>query len=1551
MNRSIRWWIAAIAAASAVVLTSTGPAYAFKVRPKTNRFDAKVVEDPTTSIDVVTTELNELPATNSVRSAWEGFRVAHGPWTVHLDRRSGAPLLVEGQGIRFPVEPGASVESIGIGLRSFITANKTLLKTEDDELILDRDASGQLTPDVWQVVFNRAIAGVPVVGERYVFTVGHGNLIAFGTPRWSRIDASPFPTIDAGEALGRLGSHMGLTPSDSYELVDKGTLQLVPLRTMSLVGGPYKGAVGAGFTSALVWRIALTVNGGLETWAALVDAHSGEVRSFGDSNDYAQAKGGVYPSSNDGIPPDGTEQGNWPMPFADISLGGQTATSTGLFECAPNGSTATTTLSGPYIRVNDACGPISLSVTCENDLNLGAGAGTDCATPGFGGAGNTHAARSSFYHLNRIVEHARSWLPSRVWLTGELTDNVNINQSCNANWNGSAVNFFRSGVDCRNTGELAGVFLHEWGHGLDYNDGGGADNPSEAYADVTAMVSTHLSCIGRGFLIGATCDGYGDNCLSCTGIREMDWDRRAAHTPATPSGFLTAHCGPGAGPCGKEVHCESYVGSETLWDLAARDLPATGLDPATSWQLADKLWYKSRLGSGGNAYNCALPNSDGCAATSWFTTLRTIDDDDGNLANGTPHAAAIFAAFNRHNIACGLASDPSNQSTSSCPAIGTAALSSLAGSGSAILNWTAAAGATAYNILRNDASCDAGATIVATVSAPATTTTDTGLANGFAEYYRVQAVGANPACDGPLSNCRIVTPQPFAGIVKFDKPVYSCSDVITVRLTDGNIAGSTATVSITSATEPGGETITVTQVAPGSEAYVGTIPTTAAAPSANGAISVGSGDTITGTYVDPDDGIGGVNVPSHTTGAVDCIAPGIANVQSSLVTGHSARITWDTDEAGTSVVHYGLAPPLPGATSVAASVSSHVVDLTGLAECATHAYAVESTDAVGNTALDNAGGAYYTFTTIKNVTPNYLSNDTPMAIPDNLPAGAASTINVPDYKPVVGLKVRLNVTHTYDGDLTITLTPPVGAPITLYNRVPNTSGNNFTDTVFDDAAATSITDGAAPFTGTFRPSSPLSAALGINAAGLWTLKLVDAASGDSGTIDSWTLSLIYPAASCGPHALVQSSADVSNTCGTGGGGNGDAKWDAGETVSFTVTVNNDGTTSLTNVTATLTSSTPGVVMTDGTASYPNIPSATAASSIAPHFTAKLPASLACPATVAFDVTIHSDQGTWNGSFSHGTGLVISGGGTALDESFAAGIPATWTVVDGGSGGGAAATWTTANPGARTFIAPMAAPVAIVDSDKAGSTAGITQDEQMITPAMNLTSATSVTLQFDQYFRWYPTSQSEIADVDVRSSLTGGAWVNVLRQQGASSPNPDHQTLDVTAQAAGASNAQVRFHYYNGHWEWYWMVDNVKVSYGAPGGCNQAVCVGPTGGARPVGDGTTGSPMRGSRSDPSGSSIALTWDVLTCSSSDHHVLYGNLANVSTSTVSGSVCDLGTSGNATWTGVPAGNLWFVVVGDDDVSREGSWGLKTSGERGGASASGACGMTTRDNAATCP
>src|SRR6185295_7871041 len=130
------------------------------------------------------------------------------------------------------------------------------------------------------------------------------------------------------------------------------------------------------------------------------------------------------------LPPDGVEVEGFPMPFANIVSGTtQTSSRSGAFVC--NGASATTTLAGPYVKIIDTCGPISQSVACDADLDLSASAGTDCAVPPGGSAGNTHSSRSGFYHLNRIAEHARSWLPGNAWLTQQLTALVNLNQTCN----------------------------------------------------------------------------------------------------------------------------------------------------------------------------------------------------------------------------------------------------------------------------------------------------------------------------------------------------------------------------------------------------------------------------------------------------------------------------------------------------------------------------------------------------------------------------------------------------------------------------------------------------------------------------------------------------------------------------------------------------------------------------------------------------------------------------------------------------------------------------------------------------------------------------------------------------------------------------------------------------------------------------------------------------------------------------------------------------------------------------------------------------------------
>ena len=54
-------------------------------------------------------------------------------------------------------------------------------------------------------------------------------------------------------------------------------------------------------------------------------------------------------------------------------------------------------------------------------------------------------------------------------------------------------------------------------------------------------------------------------------------------------------------------------------------------------------------------------------------------------------------------------------------------------------------------------------------------------------------------------------------------------------------------------------------------------------------------------------------------------------------------------------------------------------------------------------------------------------------------------------------------------------------------------------------------------------------------------------------------------------------------------------------------------------------------------------------------------------------------------------------------------------------------------------------------------------------------------------------------------MPGGAWVNVARWQADTSGTV---SIDITAHAAGETDLQVRFHYYNASYEWWWAVDDI-----------------------------------------------------------------------------------------------------------------------------------------------
>ena len=641
----------------------------------------------------------------------------------------------------------------------------------------------------------------------------------------------------------------GFQVGDTFR--DAGSLHLLPVAVVNNNKVAEGFEFGKGRELAKVWQFVFHRDGVMGTWRARVDAATGEVLELADINDYvaAQATGGTYLNS----PTTGSEVVR-PMPFTNLSTGGF-SNSAGLYNFTSGALTST--LNGQYVAITDTCGAISKTADAAGNLAFGTSTGTDCVTPGSGGAGNTHASREQFYQVNRIKEVGRGWLPSNTWLQAKLTVNVNLNQTCNAYWNGSSLNFFKSGGGCRNTGELAGVSLHEYGHGLDQNDGTGTapeGGTGEAYGDITAAIALHTSCIGPGFLT-SNCSGYGNACTACTGVRDIDSAKRVTTTPATVSNFTQVRCGAGSGPCGKEVHCESYVPSQTIWDLANRDLPNPGTGPA--WTILDRLWYVSR-NTATSSFTCttgATFTSNGCGTGNWWKVMRAVDDDDGNLTNGTPHGAALFAAFNRHGIACTTDAGAST-SFSGCTAPAVPTLSITPGDNSASLSWTAS-GSAVYGVFRNEAGCNAGFTKISGGSS-ATALNDVNVGNGLTYFYQVTAYpSGNEACASAPSTCISVTPVSGPPVPDFAISASPASVSIakgaagSSTITTGVSGGFNSAISLSATGAPAGVTVSLSPssiAAPGSGSATLNISVASTATAGTSTITItATGGSITHT--------------------------------------------------------------------------------------------------------------------------------------------------------------------------------------------------------------------------------------------------------------------------------------------------------------------------------------------------------------------------------------------------------------------------------------------------------------------------------------------------------------------------------------------------------------------------------------------------------------------------------------------------------------------------------------------------------------------------------
>lgn len=991
-----------------------------------------------TALDVNSSLILQAQRDFSLLGRVAPFLQQHGSeWEVRWDARGDRAAVVQGQGIALIPGRGNRLRSADLQLsgdmstdlprvaekaRAFIDSVPELLAADRLELKLDSERSTGfgVNNERWFLEFQQHHNGVPVDGAFMYVRIVHGNVVQFGAERVGDISL-PVEQANLASSASLFTStweKLGFPDATRVtETLQDGELRIYPmLPSGQVLASEHSGMRGAGYDHVLARRYVFRVDEHA-TWQVLVDARSGEIIDLRDLTVHvdAQVSGGVYPTTNTD-PQIGVN-----FPFTAVTNNGSKITDIdGVYDYS--GGTATVTLDGQYFRMSDSCGAISLSNSTTGNLDLGTSGGTDCTTPGFGGAGNTHSSRTGFYHLTLINAKARSILPANSWLQTKVTANMNINNQCNATWNGTAVNFYRSGGGCSNTGEIAAVFLHEWGHGMDQNTGGSAsENASgEAVGDTFAFLETRDACIGPNFIPGQNCH----NCTSCTGVRDVsDFGLGGTRVIASPANITAAagiNCGrfacpystpsgfPYRGPMGYQGHCESLIASNANWDLKDSLVEEFG---ESGWQRMDNIWYGSlvpsksayQVASGGTCNTSATVN--GCGATNWYTVFLAADDDDGNLANGTPNACRIWDAFDAHGIACGTRPACTEFSTP---------------------DFSLASAQADQQVCAGDA-----AQFVIDVGSQSSFMNPVTLAVSGTPAGATTAFTANPAIPGTSTGLDI---------------------------------GNTAAVAA------GSYPLLVSGTATGSDGH----------------------DLALNLRVDTalDSA---VTLQSPADGAVDlALSPVLVWQALAGAASYTAQIATDAGFSNIVAQQSGIT----GTTWQAPA----------LLAASEYFWRVLAVNSCGS----SSPSATFSFTTIEQ-----FCRAVNLAIPDNSPTGVTDTMVVAKPGEIESLRLRIRADHTWVGDLSFRLTRNGGSFADVIDRpgVPasaNGCSANHINVLLDDTAAGLVENACAgtppALGGVLRPNNLMATAFaGQDFDGSWTLRAVDAAGADTGTLLEWCL--------------------------------------------------------------------------------------------------------------------------------------------------------------------------------------------------------------------------------------------------------------------------------------------------------------------------------------------------------------------------------------------------------------------------------------------------------------
>jgi MYXO-CTERM domain-containing protein len=521
-------------------------------------------------------------------------------WRAIWDRDTDIPTRLWGEPIAAPgaMANPAVAESVA---RTFLAEHLSLLApgAQITDFVLVSNQLGGFG-DVRSVGFEQRLGGLRVLGGAINFAFKHDRLIMVGSTALPNVSVvAPKLAFEPARVSAAATAWLATTgrATTVASLGDRVIVPIVRPRTKTGLDIRYHIADTVAVVDAADsgrWNVWVSADTGLPVARAstVMYASSGTV-NFDVPDRYPLSTRHPQPASNDTHTVNGA---------ATIS------NATGVVTWATTtAATVAPGLTGPLVAITNKAGAL---VTSSLSLPVGGAVTWSEAT-----VPTSDSQLDAFVYASQAKAFAKKiYNPNLAWLGNQISVNVNEQQTCNAFSTGDDIHFFISNTMCENTGRIADVVYHEFGHSLHNNSiipGVGAfdSSLSEGLADTNATSMTLDHGLGRGFF-------FNDNPL-----RDLDPVGIEKKWPQDADG---------------EPHDEGEIIGETIWDL--RKALNAKYGDAAGFTATEKIFY----GIMQRAHD--IP-------TSTYAEALVADDDDGNLMNGTPNQCEINAAFGLHGLA------------------------------------------------------------------------------------------------------------------------------------------------------------------------------------------------------------------------------------------------------------------------------------------------------------------------------------------------------------------------------------------------------------------------------------------------------------------------------------------------------------------------------------------------------------------------------------------------------------------------------------------------------------------------------------------------------------------------------------------------------------------------------------------------------------------------------------------------------------------------------------------------------------------------------------